>query len=144
MDELEFRLARRDFLDHLEDILEKDPQLKSDPVARHLIEQNALARAQQEIATHGRLIATPRQYAKEAVAQTKRYLAGSRQAEPAETRETAPAPAPAQSRKAKAADADADDRDYEEMSNSEYAKFFRNLGANARSRTPAGSREGDE
>jgi len=129
MDNLEFRLARRDFEDSLEDILEKHPDLRDDPNARTLITQHALQKAQGELNRHGRFVSTARQFAKESVAETKNYLAKSRPVEATVSRR-----------------AESEDQGNEEMSNAEYAQFFRGLGQRASKRVLAEPRdnEGDE
>jgi hypothetical protein len=125
MDEIELKIARREFLDHLEDILEKDPGLRDDPNAMMLIQNNALAMAQEEMSKHGRLVTTARNYARTAVSKTREYLK-SRQGE------SEPAPR----RKAEAPTVDQDEG---EMSEAEYAQFFRGMSQRAQ-RRPAESR----
>ncbi len=129
MDQLEWRLAQRDFQDSLEEILEKHPDIRNDQNARALIVKHALEKAQGEINQHGRLVTSARQYAKQAVSQTKEYLAKNR-----------PAEAPV-SRKG-----ESEDQGNEEMTNAEYAQFFRGMGQRAARRVLAEPRdnEGDE
>jgi hypothetical protein len=127
--ELQWQLGARDFADHLEEILEKHPDLANDPNAKQLMVNHALEKARREVATHGRLVTSARNYAKEAFSETKKYL---------KREEAAPREAP---REAKREAVSSQDTDNEEMSNEEYANFFRNMGNQAR-RTPAISRSG--
>jgi len=131
------KLVLRDWEAVKEDFLEKNPDYDTRAI-RKFIDAAGAELAQEEINSTGKMVSSPRQVFKKAIAEFEKVEARTRkrlEKEMSETREKIKGQGVTETEHRKAPVVTDTDKDYQEMSNDEYLGFFRNLGVNAR-RTP--------